>query len=217
MLLSVTCDAGTFRIGQRYTLLTAAGGVIGTYTLVQTPVGGTEFRPVQNANDIAVDLARTGASLATLAQTGNQAAVAGALRTLGVANTAYATLTLNPHGPAGDRPLLVFHAVRSGTHVWTATSLHRRTLDVGTSARNVPPLQGGRRAVVVRQPRPDTSAERFGTASRGFYRRHRPSNVRRSYTYQTSTSPIYVARIILDRPIDTRSFFTEFNDALNVD
>ena len=99
-LLSVTRDAGTFRIGQRYTLLTAAGGIIGTYTLVQTPVGGTEFRLVQTANGIAVDLARTGASLATLAQTGNQAAVAGSFGSIGVGNAAYATLTLNPDDAA---------------------------------------------------------------------------------------------------------------------
>ncbi|TPG48196.1 autotransporter domain-containing protein [Sphingomonas glacialis] len=99
-LLTVTRDGSALRIGQRYTLLTAAGGIVGTYTLVQSPAGDTEFRLVQSANGIAVDLARTGASLATLAQTRNQAAVAASFGTLGVANRAYAALTLNSEDSA---------------------------------------------------------------------------------------------------------------------
>ncbi|RZF60953.1 hypothetical protein EWE75_20360 [Sphingomonas populi] len=99
-LLTVTRDAGTYRIGQRYTLLTAAGGIDGTYTLVQSPSGGTEFRLVRTINGISVDLARTGASLVTTARTGNQMAVANSFGALDVTNAAYAALTLNPDDAA---------------------------------------------------------------------------------------------------------------------
>ncbi len=99
-LLVVTRNSQTYQIGQRYTLLTANGGITGSYTLVQSPTGGTEFRLVQTANSISVDTVRTGASLMTLARTSNQAAVAGSFGTLGSANAAYAILTLNPDDAA---------------------------------------------------------------------------------------------------------------------
>ncbi len=94
--LAVTRGTGTYGIGQRYTLLTAAGGVSGTYTLVQTASGGTEFRLAQTGTGVFVDVARTAASLTPLAATRNQTAVAPALAALGVGNSAYAALTLIP-------------------------------------------------------------------------------------------------------------------------
>ncbi|RVT43830.1 autotransporter domain-containing protein [Sphingobium algorifonticola] len=96
-VLRISRDNGTYTPGTRYTLLTAAGGIAGTYTLEQTAAGGTEFRLVQSANGVAVDIARTGASLARIATTGNQAAVAGAFGELGITNAAYVTLTLEPN------------------------------------------------------------------------------------------------------------------------
>ncbi|RZL99021.1 MAG: autotransporter domain-containing protein, partial [Sphingomonas sp.] len=98
--LAVTRGTGTYGIGQRYTLLTATGGVSGTYTLVQTANGGTEFRLAQTGTGVFVDVARTAASLPSIAATRNQAAVAPALAALGVGNAAYAALTLIPSDDA---------------------------------------------------------------------------------------------------------------------
>jgi autotransporter-associated beta strand protein len=99
-VLRVSRGNGTYTLGTRYTLLTAGGGIVGTYTLEQTAAGGTEFRLVQSANGVAVDVARTGASFAGIAATDNQAAAAGAFGDLGITNAAYAALTLEPNDAA---------------------------------------------------------------------------------------------------------------------
>jgi outer membrane autotransporter protein len=85
-----------YLIGTRYTLLTAAGGITGSYTLDQTAVGGTELRLGTDGDTLYADLVRTGASLRGLALTRNQAAAATAFGALGAGNAAYAALTLNP-------------------------------------------------------------------------------------------------------------------------
>ena len=95
-ILNVTRDSGTYTVGSRYTLLTANGGITGSYTVVQNPTNGTEFRLLQSNTAIAVAVARTGGSLAGLATTRNQAAVAPAFAGLGVGNAAYGALTLVP-------------------------------------------------------------------------------------------------------------------------
>ena len=105
-VLSVARDAAAgAAIGTRYTLLTATGGIAGTYTLVQTPTGGTELRLTQTGNAVFVDIARSGGSLVGLAGNRNQAAVAGALASLGTANGGYGALTLNPDDAAVRRGL----------------------------------------------------------------------------------------------------------------
>ena len=94
--ITVARGAGDLLIGTRYLLLTAAGGITGTYTLDQTAVNGTELRLGSNATSVFVDLARTGASLQGLALNGNQANVAGVFGGLGTGNAAFAALTLDP-------------------------------------------------------------------------------------------------------------------------
>ncbi len=99
--LAVTRAAGDYTVGSRYTLLTAAGGVSGNYTtMTQNPLGNTELRLGANANAIYVDVVRTGASLALLGLNPNQVNTATAFGTLGVANPAYAALTLIPSDDA---------------------------------------------------------------------------------------------------------------------
>jgi outer membrane autotransporter protein len=98
--LDLTRGAGTYAIGTRYTLLTAAGGITGSYAINQTPLNGTELRVTASGTALFADLVRTGASLAGLAANPDQAAVASAFSTLGVGNAAYAALTLNPDDAA---------------------------------------------------------------------------------------------------------------------
>jgi autotransporter-associated beta strand protein len=99
--LFVTRDAGAYTVGQRFTVLTAAGGIAGDYALVQgAPVGGTEFRLGRSANAVYVDLARTAGSLYGLSRTHNQFVVSPAVAALGLASPIYANLTLNPDDEA---------------------------------------------------------------------------------------------------------------------
>ncbi|WCT72523.1 autotransporter domain-containing protein [Sphingomonas naphthae] len=89
--------AGTYTPGTRFVLLTATGGVSGAYTLTGASLGtGTELRLGGTANAVFVDVARTGASLPLVAQSTNQLNTAIAVSQLGVANAAYAAITLVP-------------------------------------------------------------------------------------------------------------------------
>jgi len=99
-LLSVTGDGSTYRIGTRYTVLTAAGGITGSYTLAQTAMGDTEFRLAQSANAVFVDVARSIGSLARLSATPNQRALAAGLAGLPATQRAAAALVLNPDDDA---------------------------------------------------------------------------------------------------------------------
>jgi len=98
--LAITRAAGDYTIGSRYTLLTAGGGVNGSYAMTQNALGNTELRMGSNASAIYVDVVRTGASLALLGLNPNQVNTATAFGTLGIANQAYAALTLVPSDDA---------------------------------------------------------------------------------------------------------------------
>lgn len=65
-------------IGTRYTLLTAAGGVTGSYAITQSTAGATELRLGYTGNAVIADVARSGTGLVTVARTTNQCSVASA-------------------------------------------------------------------------------------------------------------------------------------------
>jgi len=93
--LVVTRDTSGYTVGQRFTVLTATGGITGTYTVLQQPTDPlTEFRLNGNGTSLYLDLVRTGAGLMPVVHTGNQQGVATALAGLGASNPLYAALTL---------------------------------------------------------------------------------------------------------------------------
>jgi uncharacterized protein with beta-barrel porin domain len=94
--LQIVRDGGTYAIGQRYTVLTATGGVSGGYTLQQVANPLTEFRLGGTASSVFVDVARTATALTATGVTPNQIATAAGLGSVGVLNAAYAALTLIP-------------------------------------------------------------------------------------------------------------------------
>ncbi len=94
--LAISGTAGP--IGTRYTLLTAAGGVTGSYAVTQSNAGGNELRVGYSGTSVTAQVARTGNGLLVLARTTNQARLAAALAPLGVGNAVYAALTLVPDG-----------------------------------------------------------------------------------------------------------------------
>jgi uncharacterized protein with beta-barrel porin domain len=79
--------------GQSYTLLTAAGGLSGQYTVVQSDL---TYRLTYDADSVAVTFGRSNAAMLALAQGANQLSVATALISLPSANTLYTTLGLAP-------------------------------------------------------------------------------------------------------------------------
>ncbi|UUL83808.1 autotransporter domain-containing protein [Sphingomonas qomolangmaensis] len=99
--LAITGTAGA--IGTRYTLLTATGGVAGTYAVTQPTTTDTELRLGYTGNAVVADVARTGTGLTRVARTTNQRAVAPAFAALGIGNAAYAALTLVPDNDAVAR------------------------------------------------------------------------------------------------------------------
>ncbi|WP_157215649.1 autotransporter outer membrane beta-barrel domain-containing protein [Flavisphingomonas formosensis] len=99
-ILSVTRAAGSYTPGTRYVLLSATNGIAGTYQLQQASDPDTELRLGSDGSYLYVDVARTGGSLIRLGTTPNQKAVAAAFVPFGIANPAYAALTLTPSDAA---------------------------------------------------------------------------------------------------------------------
>lgn len=120
--LAITGTAGT--IGTRYTLLTAAGGVTGSYAVTQSTAGGTELRLGYTGNAVFADVARTSAGLIGVARTDNQRAVAPALAALGIGNAAYAALTLVPDADA-DTVAGAFDTLTGEVHASLRTAMVR--------------------------------------------------------------------------------------------
>lgn len=104
--LQIVRDATPYTVGYRYTVLTATGGVTGTYTLLQDVNAATVLRLGGTGTSVFVDVARTNTALIGAGVTPNQIATATGLSSVGTtdaaraANAAYAALTLLPDDAA---------------------------------------------------------------------------------------------------------------------
>ncbi|MDY7700487.1 S8 family serine peptidase, partial [Pseudomonas aeruginosa] len=90
-------------LGRRYDILDAAGGIDGRFDAVLPNylfLGGTLDYA---ANAIRLDIGRNGTALASVAQTPNQAAVAGAVEALGAGNPVYESLLLSENAATAQR------------------------------------------------------------------------------------------------------------------
>lgn len=90
-------------VGRRYDILDAAGGIDERFDAVLPNylfLGGTLDYA---ANAIRLDIGRNGTTLASVAQTPNQAAVAGAVETLGAGNPVYESLLLSENAATAQR------------------------------------------------------------------------------------------------------------------
>ncbi|RTX06852.1 autotransporter domain-containing protein, partial [Pseudomonas aeruginosa] len=90
-------------VGRRYDILDAAGGIEGRFDAVLPNylfLGGTLDYA---ANAIRLDIGRNGTALASVAQTPNQAAVAGAVEALGAGNPVYESLLLSENAATAQR------------------------------------------------------------------------------------------------------------------
>lgn len=102
---ALTCSASprSSLVGRRYDILDAAGGIDGRFDAVLPNylfLGGTLDYA---ANAIRLDIGRNGTALASVAQTPNQAAVAGAVEALGAGNPVYESLLLSENAATAQR------------------------------------------------------------------------------------------------------------------
>ncbi len=81
--------AGLYRVGDRYRILTALGGVTGTYDTLTDNAPFVDFQLAYDANNVYLDVTSSMVSFRQIAQTSNQSAAAGAAERLGAGNAVF--------------------------------------------------------------------------------------------------------------------------------
>ena len=87
--VNVFAAPGLYTVGQRYTILTALGGVGGTYTTLTDNAPFVDFTLAYDPNNVYLDVLRSSVTFAQLAQTPNQRAAAGGTQALGAGNSVF--------------------------------------------------------------------------------------------------------------------------------
>lgn len=87
--VNVLKAAGDYRIGTRYTILDASGGISGSFAGLTQNLPFIGLALAQDAQHVYLDVTRTATSFAELARTRNQNVAAGAIEALGAGQTAY--------------------------------------------------------------------------------------------------------------------------------
>ncbi len=84
--VSVLAAPGLYTIGHRYTILTASGGVTGTYATLTDNAPFVDFQLAYDLNNVYLDVIMSSVSFQQIAQTPNQFAAAGGIASLGAGN-----------------------------------------------------------------------------------------------------------------------------------
>lgn len=162
-------------VGRRYDILDAAGGIDGRFDAVLPNylfLGGTLDYA---ANAIRLDIGRNGTTLASVAQTPNQAAVAGAVETLGAGNPVYESLLLSENAATAQRafqqlsgeiyPALAGLLLNDSRYLRDSVGERLRQASDGEAGRRLPKA-GSRRSVPgARAPMAATAAKATGIRS----------------------------------------------------
>jgi outer membrane autotransporter protein len=91
--VNVIAAPGAYTVGQRYTILTASGGVTGTYTALTDNMPFLEFGLFYDPNNVYLDITQAiTMSFASVAQTANQIATATGAQQLGPGNPIFDAL-----------------------------------------------------------------------------------------------------------------------------
>jgi outer membrane autotransporter protein len=94
--VNVLAAPGTYTVGQRYTILTASGGVSGTYSTLTDNAPFVDFGLFYDPNNVYLDVTRASAAFASIARTPNQRAAATGVESLGSGNAIFdAVLSLD--------------------------------------------------------------------------------------------------------------------------
>jgi outer membrane autotransporter protein len=87
--VNVVGAPGFYTLGQRYTILTASGGVTGQYATLTDNLPFVDFTLASDPSNIFLDVARSTVSFQEIAQTPNQRAAAAGAEALGVGNAVF--------------------------------------------------------------------------------------------------------------------------------
>ncbi|VTP96725.1 putative serine protease [Pseudomonas aeruginosa] len=162
-------------VGRRYDILDAAGGIDGRFDAVLPNylfLGGTLDYA---ANAIRLDIGRNGTTLASVAQTPNQAAVAGAVETLGAGNPVYESLLLSENAATAQRafqqlsgeiyPALAGLLLNDSRYLRDSVGERLRQTSDGEAGGRLPKAGSRRSAPGARAPMAATVAKATGIRS----------------------------------------------------
>ncbi|OYR20775.1 autotransporter domain-containing protein [Brucella thiophenivorans] len=112
--------AGTYMPGKRYTLLSAEGGITGSFGDLSQNMPFVDLGLAYDANNVYLDLARNDVDFVSTAKTGNQRSVALAVEALGAGNAVYDTVVMQD---SEDNVRRAFNALSGEIHASTKTAI----------------------------------------------------------------------------------------------
>lgn len=119
----VTAQSGAWAPSTRATIVSAAGGVTGQFATVQTNLAFLTPTLAYDARNVSLVLSRNGAGFQTVAQTGNQNAVATALNGAPTDNPVF--LAILGQSAAGARTAFGQRRIAGGPRLWQCTARAR--------------------------------------------------------------------------------------------
>lgn len=135
--VQVIAENGTYRPMTDYTILTAAGGISGTFASVTDNLAFLDPSLIYSANAVTLRLVRNDIDFAAFGATPNQAAIGGLIESFGYGNTLYnETLLLADGSVAPSFASLTgeVYPTHSAALVETAEMLRRQTAGAATGA-----------------------------------------------------------------------------------
>ena len=123
-------ENGTYKPFSSYTILTADGGLSGTFGPVTSNYAFLDPALEYGLNDVRLTLTRNDIAFASVAQSRNQRAVAGGLESLPLTNPLYMAVA----GLTAEEAAQAFNALSGEVHGSTTSAL----FDVGSAARTLP-------------------------------------------------------------------------------
>lgn len=112
--------AGTYMPGKRYTILSAEGGITGTFGDMSQNMPFVDLGLAYDANAVYLDIARNDVDFIATAKTSNQKSVALAVEELGADNAVYDTVVMQD---SEDNARRAFNALSGEVHASTRTAI----------------------------------------------------------------------------------------------
>ncbi|MEN5278225.1 autotransporter domain-containing protein [Brucella sp. TWI432] len=112
--------AGTYMPGKRYTILSAEGGITGTFGDMSQNMPFVDLGLAYDANAVYLDIARNDVDFIATVKTSNQKSVALAVEELGAGNAVYDTVVMQD---SEDNARRAFNALSGEVHASTRTAI----------------------------------------------------------------------------------------------
>lgn len=112
--------AGTYMPGKSYTILSAEGGIVGTFGDLSQNMAFVDLGLAYDPNAVYLNIARNDIDFAATAKTGNQKSVAVAVEALGAGNAVYDTVVMQDNE---DNARRAFNALSGEVHASMRTAI----------------------------------------------------------------------------------------------